>query len=71
MLLRFDLYGRRQMVIRREGACWRAYRPGVGSLVPIDDLPVPAELTAADLVTYLDDIFHELGEPGREVRLLE
>ncbi|WP_374357990.1 hypothetical protein [Chitinimonas sp.] len=70
MLLRFDLYGRQQIAIRREGDGWRAYRPGNGTLVPMAELPIPAGLAAAELAIYLDDIFHEMGEPGREVRLL-
>ena len=66
--MRFDVYGRFQVELRREGARWTAYRPGPGTLAPMPQLVVPPELRADELARFLDDHFHELGEPGRSVR---
>lgn len=69
--MKFDLYGRRIVEVRREQGAWVAYRPGMGGSVPLDDLVIPPDLAEDDLQVYLDDIFHEMGEPGRSVRRLD
>ena len=65
--MRFDIYGRFQVDIRREGDAWVAYRPGAGTRTPLADLIVPAHLAAADLATYLDDVYHEFAGVGDEI----
>jgi hypothetical protein len=69
--MRFSLYGRRDIEILREDTGWVAYRPGIGSRARLDDLVIPPELSESDLVTHLDDLFHEMGEPGRSVRRID
>jgi len=68
--MRFDIYGRFQVEIRREGGAWAAYRPGAGTRVPMADLVIPAHLASADLVTYLDDVYHEYAGIGDEIAAL-
>ena len=50
---------------------WRAYRPGVGTRVRLNDLVIPPDVDAAELGTFLDDIYHEYGRSGEVVRLVE
>lgn len=68
--MRFDIYGRFQVEIRRENDAWLAYRSDAGIRMPLRDLVFPADLKADELTTYLDDVFHEFGKPGRHVVLM-
>lgn len=69
--MKFDLYSRRLIDIRREHGAWVAYQPGNGIASRLHDLIIPPELAEHELLTYFDDIFHEMGEPGRSVRRLD
>lgn len=69
--MQFDIYGRFQIEIRREGGGWAAYRQAPGKRVPCDDVIIPASMAADEISTYLDDIYHELAGPGDEVRVIE
>ena len=65
--MRFNVYGRFQVDIRREGDGWVAYRPGAGTRTPLEDLVVPAHLAPGELPTYLDDVYHEFAGAGDEI----
>jgi len=65
--MRFDIYRRFQVEIVRAGDAWTAYRPGAGTRMPLDELVIPAHLAPADLVTYLDDVYHEYAGVGDEI----
>jgi len=65
--MKFSIYGRFQVEVRREGESWVAYRLGQGLRGRMSDVVVPAEVEAAELAAYLDDLFHELAEPGDQV----
>ena len=67
----FDIYGRFRVDVVQEQGQWRAYRPGVGTSVRINDLVIPPDLDAAELGIFLDDIYHEYGRSGEVVRLVE
>ncbi len=69
--MRFDIFGRYQLEIRRVGTEWVAYRPGAGTLLALPDLVIPPELTEAQLAGYLYDLLHELSEPGRSLRRVD
>jgi hypothetical protein len=57
--LRFDVFGT-QMVIERRNEQWLLFNvSNHGLLTRITDVAIPAELTDSELITYLDDIFHE------------
>ncbi len=67
----FDIYGRFRVEVVQEQGQWRAYRPGVGTRVRVNDLVIPPDLDATELATFLDDIYHEHGRSGEVVRLVE
>lgn len=68
--VKFDIYGRFRLDVLREGQRWVAYRLGAGTRVRDDSIIIPAGLRPDELAAYLDDVYHELGEPGRSVRML-
>lgn len=69
--MKFDIYGRFQLDIRREGDAWAVYRSDAGKRVPISDLAIPPALAADELPAYLDDVYHELSRPGDRIALIE
>ena len=68
--MRFNIYGRFQLEVRREQESWVAYRLTPGKRVLEDELVIPADVDASELAVYLDDIFHELAGPGQEIEVL-
>ena len=69
--MRFSIYGRFQIDIRRDGDCWVAYRVDLGKRRRVDDLVIPGELRDEEMVNYLDAFFHELARPGERVEQVE
>ena len=69
--MKFNIYGRFQVEVRREGERWEAYRLEQGKRAKLHDVVVPAELEAGELATYLDDIFHEYAGIGQRVEALD
>jgi hypothetical protein len=65
--MRFNIYGRFQVEVRREKDRWVVYRSELGKRTPLHDVVIPANVAAADVATYLDDIFHEFAGPGEQV----
>ena len=68
--MRFNIYGRFQIEVRREHESWVAYRLTPGKRVLEDELVIPGDVDASELAIYLDDIFHELAGPGQEIEAL-
>ena len=68
--MKFDIYGRLRLDILREGNAWIAYRIAEGKRARDTSIAIPASLRPDELASYLDDLFHELGSPGRTVRAL-
>ena len=68
--MRFNIYGRFQVEVRRENECWAVYRSELGKRAKMNDLVVPSHLEANEIANYLDDIFHELAGLGQRVELL-
>ena len=66
--MRFDVYGRFQLEVVRAGAGWMVYRLGHGRREAMADLVIPPGTQADDILRYLDDLLHELAEPGRVLR---
>jgi hypothetical protein len=69
--MRFDVYGRFRIDVVREHGRWVAYRVGDGLRTPRHDIVIPAQVTEAELETYLNDLLHEFAEPGRTLRRLD
>lgn len=70
MVLRFNIYGRIKIEVRRENGTWVTYRADFGKRFRIHDLAIPADLPAEQFVGYLDAFYHEYAEPGLHVELL-
>jgi hypothetical protein len=68
--MRFDIYGRFQVEVRREGDAWVAYRAELGKRSRLNDVVIPYDLDADDVGTYLDDVFHEFAGIGQTVERL-
>ena len=68
--MKFDIYGRFQLEVLRENNLWVAYRVGLGTRARDSDVIIPPSLAAEEMAIYLDDLFHELCEPGRTIRLV-
>jgi hypothetical protein len=68
--MRFDIYGRFQVEVRRENNGWVAYRAELGKRARLHDVVIPSDLDANDIGTYLDDVFHEFAGIGHGVERL-
>jgi hypothetical protein len=68
--MRFNIYGRFQVEVRREDDSWMVYRSELGKRILLNDVIVPRDLGVDDLVTYLDDIFHEFARLGENVEVM-
>ena len=66
--VRFDVYGRFELEVVRAGAGWAVYRLDSGRRRRLADIVIPPDIDADDVRRYLDDLLHELAEPGRIVR---
>ena len=59
----FDVFGR-MMRAERANERWQLFLIGPeGKKRPVPDVVVPPELTANELATFLDDLFHEYASP--------
>jgi hypothetical protein len=69
--MKFNIYNRFTVEIIRRDEGWIAFRIGEGLKVPCDNLMIPSDLEASQLITFLDDIFHELSRPGASIEVLK
>jgi hypothetical protein len=69
--MKFNIYGRFQVEVRRENEAWHAYRAENGKRAPLHDVIIPSDLEAIDIAVYLDDIFHEYAGVGQTVELIQ
>jgi hypothetical protein len=68
--MKFNIYGRFQVHVRRENNSWVAYRSELGKRTRLNHVVIPPDLAAQDLATYLDDIFHEFAKLGENVEVM-
>jgi hypothetical protein len=68
--MKFNIYGRFQLDVRRENDSWEVYRLEPGKRAKVNHVVIPPSLDAEEIATYLDDIFHELSGPGQRIELL-
>lgn len=61
----FSIYDRFKLEVIRKDGRWMAFRIGERLKRSEDNLVFPPDLTEDGLVTYLDDIYHELASPGK------
>jgi hypothetical protein len=65
--MRFNIYGRFQVDVRREHGAWVVYRAELGKRTPLTDVVIPPALEEHDIAIYLDDVFHEYARHGEQV----
>lgn len=63
--MKFDIYGRFRVEVRREAGAWAVYRSGNGMRVALEEFVIPSDVAELDLATWLDDVFHEYAGPGQ------
>ena len=68
--MKFDIYSRFQVEVRRENDGWVVYRAELGKRSRSNDIVIPPDVSAAEIAIYLDDVFHEYAGIGQEVRRL-
>jgi hypothetical protein len=68
--MKFDIYGRFQVEVRRENEAWIVYRAELGKRTRLHDVIVPPDLAAQEIAIYLDDVFHEYAGIGQAVEQL-
>lgn len=68
--MKFNIYGRFQVDVRRENGSWVVYRSELGKRTRLNDVVIPPNLETQELATYLDDIFHEFAKLGENVEVL-
>jgi hypothetical protein len=65
--LKFDIFGRFQIDVRRENDAWIAYRSELGKRTRLYDIVIPPDVAPEELAIYLDDVFHEYARAGEQV----
>jgi len=67
--MKFDVYGKFHVEVRREGGQWIVYKLGSGTRSRLNVVVPPIE--EAEVPVYLDDLFHEASPPGGAIRRLD
>lgn len=65
--MKFNIYGRFQVEVRRENDTWAVYRAELGKRARLDDVIIPPNVAAQEIATWLDDVFHEYAGIGQTV----
>ena len=68
--MKFNIYGRFQLDVRRENDSWIVYRSELGKRARLNDVAIPSNLVAQELATYHDDMFHEFAKFGENVEVM-
>jgi hypothetical protein len=71
MNMKFNIYDRFVLEIIRREKRWIAFRIGEGVKVPEGNLIIPQDLEESELITFIEDIFHEFAQPGKSIEKLE
>lgn len=66
--MKFDIFGRYRIDVRRVDGRWKVYRPGNGLDGELHDIVIPHDVDEADIELYLNDLLHEEATPGRSIR---
>ena len=70
--IRIDVYGQFEADVVREYGSWVAYRRGAdGKRRRLHDLLLDDDAEAEDVLFALEVVFHELGGPGAELRVVD
>lgn len=67
--MKFNIYGRCQLEVRRENDAWEVYRQDAVAGAIADPF-ISSVLETEDSATYLDDFYCDLIGPGYDSKLL-
>jgi hypothetical protein len=65
--MKYDIYGRFQLDVRRVNDTWEVYRLEPGKRAKMEEIIIPSTMDADEIIVYLDDIFHELAGFGQTI----
>jgi hypothetical protein len=68
--MKYDIYGKFQLEVRRENDAWTVYRLGSGVRSRTHDVVLPDDLEPGEIAIFLDDLFHESDTDGRGIEEL-
>ncbi len=68
--MKFDIYGRFQLEVKRENDMWVVYRIGEGKRSKSSEIFIPQDVPENELAVFLDDIFHEFSSQGGSIVVL-
>jgi hypothetical protein len=68
--MKFDVFGRFQLEVLREGDRWVAYSVAPGKRSKLN-VAIPSALDENEIGGYLDDLYHETARPGDVVRSID
>jgi len=68
--MKFNIYGRFHLDVRRENESWTVYRSELVKRTRLNEVVIPPSLAAEELATYLDNIFHEFAKLGQNVEAI-
>ena len=64
-MIKFNVFGRTMFVLKTNDE-WQLFNePDIGIRSRVYDVVIPSELSEDELLTYLDDIYHELATEKR------
>jgi hypothetical protein len=66
--MKFNIYGRRKLEVRRENDAWEVY--GAPESSPVVEPFISSVLETEDSATYIDDIYYELAGTGMDSKRL-
>jgi hypothetical protein len=62
--VKFNIHNRFVLDIVRKDDAWRMFMLDSGKRIRITDFAIPPSLDESQLPQFLDDIYHEMGQPG-------
>jgi hypothetical protein len=69
--MKFDVYGRFQIEVRREDDSSVAHQIALGKRTKVTTFAIPEEIQSpAEIARYLDDLCHEVARPGESVSIV-
>jgi hypothetical protein len=62
--VKFNIYNRFVLDIVRKDEAWQMFMLDSGKRIRVNDFAIPSWIDESGLPQFLDDIYHEMGEPG-------
>ena len=66
--MRFDFYGRFELQVIRRASGWEVFQIVNGKQRRMADIFIPPIIQADEVERFLNDIYHELAQPGQAIR---